>query len=129
MVLLAGLCFTGLTAAHSQSAPPAPPKGIRTFPRSTARRPTPRVIRLAPGQTRVTAAQLKSAPTVDQANRRGQGKKEKPLLPPQLSIPGAPRIIRDTGMTPPANSKALKQLGKPVVKPKSTKGAGSPTKR
>jgi hypothetical protein len=112
------LCVTALSCAAAPAPPPLPPKNVRAFPRATKKAPMPKVIRLAPGQTKITTAQLKSAPTVDEANRRATDRAEKPTHPKQIRIPGAPRILRSVPLPPSTHT----TTPKPVAKPKSPAG-------
>lgn len=82
--------------ASAPKAPPAPPITVKQFPKPTSRPPVPRIIRLAPGQRVITAAQLRNAPTVYEANRRDKSRVAKPLSrPAPMRIPGAPQILHD----------------------------------
>lgn len=84
--------------------PPAPPIGVKQFPKPTSRPPVPRIIRLAPGQKVITAAQLRKAPTIYETNQRGKTRVAKPLShPAPLRIPGAPQILHDLPL-PESNS-------------------------
>ena len=107
--------------AARPTAPPAPPN-VRKFPRSTAKPPVARIIRLEPGQKRITADQLRAAPTVDAANRRGRLTESRPPTSINAKLPGTAAVRRGVAPKPP---KTTPLPSRPTVpaKPKPTKAA------
>lgn len=115
---VAVLLASGVPAAWAQKAPPAPPTKVVKFPKQTSRPPVPKIIRLAPGQKVITAEQMRKAPTVYAANRRGAYRVSKPLSrPAPLQVPGAPRILTNIPI-PESTSPAPKVLPKKPLKKK-----------
>jgi len=115
-----GLLATTLSpalAVPKSSAPPAPPK-VRKFPKRTTKPPVARIIRLEPGQKRITPEQLRKAPTVDVANRRGKASEAHRPAPSTPAIPGTPAILRGISAKTPS-AKLAPPAAKPPVKPKS----------
>src|SRR5688500_4621623 len=82
----------GAGAALGQGPPPAPPKDARKLPRQKPdTRPPPRIIRLKPGQTRITPDQLRSAPTPAQRavqHRKNPTPRPVKPAPPPMMAPG-----------------------------------------
>ena len=123
MAAVVGTLCAALSAAAAPAPPPLPPGKAHSFPRATRKPPVPKVFRLAPGQTKVTAAQLKSAPTVDEANRRATRMADKPAQQRQIGIPGTPRIIRGLPLPNTPHTTTPKPVAKPKTSPVKPKTA------
>lgn len=116
---LLGAALSPATAAPKPSAPPPPPN-VRKFPRSTSKAPVARIIRLEPGQKRITAEQLRKAPTVDAANRRGRLTDSRPPTLINAHLPGNVAVRRGVAPKPPKTT-PLPSTAKPPVKPRPAK--------
>lgn len=113
---LLGAMLSPAAAAPKAAAPPPPPK-VRKFPRSTAKRPPARIIRLEPNQKRVTSDQLKKSPTVDAANHRGRLTETRPPTSINARLPGTVAVRRGVAPKPPKTT-PLPPNTKAPVKPK-----------